>query len=1049
MNIQAISLLLTFLLSVIPPFLHSQPLDFRYETITVDQGLSQSSVWCSMQDSQGFLWFGTADGLNRYDGYNFQVFRHDAGDSTSLSNNTVWSLLEDRTGKIWVGTLGGVDLYDRKSGTFTHLANHEPYRNTPLGSYTRSMLVDHKGIIWFGTADGVAMFDPANGALRQLPDSEFPQPSSKPMVVLLHEDDRGNIWMSRDERLFRYDRNTGGIINVPVGPDGGRLKAFASTRDIRGNYWFATTSNGVWSLDPATSQWTSYRHDPGNPFSVCDDKFRAVGQDHDGRIWFGAITNGVCYYDPATKKFYSFRPTDPRSKNARYEGVASILRDRSGLIWIGYDGGGLVKVNPNRSKFNHVLLPPSGMDATGDNFFKALMVDHLGDVWLGTYDQGISVLNRSTGVVRRYRHTPANPASIRSNTVLSLLEDRSGNVWVGMVNGLDLFDRRTERFRHLDLTVYAESDRRGNVVTDLCEDSMGTIWCGTITHLLKFDEALGKMKAVVSMGDLNVQPIMPSVTDIVPSPHGGLWVATLGGGLLKLRADGTVERILKRTSGMTNTISHNNVKTIAIDASGILWVGTEEGLHRYDPVKDQWRVYRVKDGLPNDFIYGVLLDERQHLWISTNRGISRMDISDYEHPKFRNYSPDDGLQSYEFNTNVYFKTPQGEMFFGGVNGFNAFFPDSVADNPVVPSIVLTGFKKFDEPFDPGGDIGSLSEIRLDYTESVFSFDFAALEFTNPARNQYAYRMEGFGKDWVYSSDHREARYTNLDPGTYTFRVKGSNNDGVWNESGTSIKVVIVPPFWKTWWFLGLVVLAGVSTFGGTVRFISTQKLKKRIRELEREKAIQDERQRTRERIARDLHDDLASTVGSAGFFVESVKHQLPDVPSQTKEFLDKTSSLLTEAEQAMSDIVWSVSPQHDTLESLLLRIRLTTADVCKASGMKYEIEIDPESPPLDLSQDVRRNIYLVFKEAIANAARHSGAGLVRVGAKTNDGALTLTICDDGKGLPPQPAGQTKRGHGLRNMQHRAEEIGADFSIDTSGGKGTTVRLVMRMTQSGH
>ncbi|MEO8168822.1 MAG: ATP-binding protein, partial [bacterium] len=298
---------------------------------------------------------------------------------------------------------------------------------------------------------------------------------------------------------------------------------------------------------------------------------------------------------------------------------------------------------------------------------------------------------------------------------------------------------------------------------------------------------------------------------------------------------------------------------------------------------------------------------------------------------------------------------------------------------------------------------------------------------------------------------REARYTNLDPGDYTFWVKACNNDGVWNERATLLAIAIVPPFWRTWWFFGIALFAGAGAFGGTVRFISTQKLKKQIELLEQEKAIQDERLRTRERIARDLHDDLASTVGSANFFIESVKNELSNASETAKEFLNKTSSLLVEAEESMSDIVWSVSPVHDTMESLLSRIRITTGDVCRANHTKYEVVINGPTERFALSDEARRGIYLIFKEALSNAARHSSASLINVSAVVSGETVEIRVNDNGSGLASleQKVGSTKRGHGIRNMRKRAEEIGAELTIDSKPGTGTTIRLIKRMTQTGH
>jgi signal transduction histidine kinase/streptogramin lyase len=709
----------------------------------------------------------------------------------------------------------------------------------------------------------------------------------------------------------------------------------------------------------------------------------------------------------------------------------------------------LVKINPSRDKFQHLLLPPSDTKSSGDNFFKALTVDSRGDIWLGMYDQGLSVLNRRTGRVQRFRHDPANRSGIASNTVFSLLETKTGNILVGTDMGLDEFERATGRFLHHDIGEFPADDGRPRVVNAIFQDSSGIIWCGTGTHLLKADPQTDRFTKILSCRDLFRMTIIPAITTIVPAGSGNLWLGTLGGGLLKVRPDGAVEQRFVHNPNDRNSLSHDAVKTVLIDPDGILWIGTEEGLNRYDPAEDRWRSYRTSDGLPNSFIYGLLMDQHQNLWISTNKGISRMETRDPEHPRFRNYTTDDGLQSYEFNTNVYFQTPQGEMFFGGVNGFNAFFPDSVEDHRYVPPAVLTGFKKFDVPFNLGRDIAGLDAVTLNPGESVFSFEFATLEFTNPSRNQYAYKMEGFDEEWINCGTRREARYTNLDPGEYLFRVKGSNSDGVWDSTGTSIRVIIVPPFWRTGWFMTTAGVALVAAFGGTIRYLSTRKLRKQIALMERERAIQEERQKTRERIARDLHDDLASTVGSAGLFIESVKRQIGPVQGHANELLDKTSSLLTEAEQSMSDIVWSVSPQHDTVESLLVRIRLITTDVCRAAGKRCEIDAACDDPACILPGDVRRNYYLVFKEALANAARHSGAESICVSIRLAAGTLVLAVADNGAGLEQRKGGSQSGGHGLQNMKQRAAEIGAELAINTPGEGGTVIRMTRRITQTGH
>ncbi len=1047
LNLHCIALLLLYLF-------HNELVfssGFRAEQISVEQGLSQTSVWSIIQDRRGFLWIGTADGLNRYDGYTFRTFRHDPADSHSISNNTVWSLCEDRSGSIWVGTIAGVHRFDPHTEHFFRLADQPKFKGTFLEVLSQSILEDHTGLLWFATVKGIATLDQASGVLRQFSTEVIPPSGGVPSFRILHEDEHGDVWIANGEFLFRYERSSGRIARVSLGKNEEKIAVVRSIRTRDGLYWFATTFHGLWNFNPKSGEWKVYRRDSRTQARLTDDRLRTLCEDNDGRIWVGTIFEGLTYLDRGTETFHSFKPSEVGKKNARFQGVSAMLRDRSGLLWVGYDGAGLVKLNPYRNKFHHVLLPPSDASASGDNFFKSLIADRHGNVWLGMYDQGISVLDRKSGNIRRFRHSPEDLQSLQNNTVISLYEDRIGNIWIGMVGGLDEYDRRSNRLRHHDLSMFAVADRRWNVVNWLCEDSSGTLWCGTSTHLLRFNRLLNRFESIITLAEIFPYPVSPAITVITPGKDGTLWVGTLGGGVLKLRADGSVERTFVHDRNSTNSLSHNSVKTILIAPDGVLWIGTEEGLNSYDPVRDRWRVYRTSDGLANDFVYGVLMDGDRRLWVSTNKGLSRIATIDPEHPQIRNYTTDDGLQSYEFNTNVYFKASNGEMFFGGVNGFNTFFPDSVSDNQHIPSVVITGFKKFDQPFDVGGDIGLKEFLALQYSESVFSFEFSSLEFTNPERNQYAYKMNGFDKDWIFSGTRREARYTNLDPGEYVFHVKASNNDGVWNNEGASIRVRIIPPFWRTGWFMTVVSVLSIGAIGAFARYVSTRKLRNQIAQLEHEKEIQDERLKTRERIARDLHDDLASTVGSASFFIESVKSTLKDMPLQAKEFLDKTSSLLSEAEESMSDIVWSVSPQHDTIESLLARIRLTTSDVCKANGIKYEVNFPESVAHYKLSDEVRRGIYLIFKESLANAVRHSHASVIRVEGSLNGEWFELRVADNGKGITAtaQPTGATKRGHGLRNMKKRAEEIGGEYALESVHNQGTQVKLCVRITQLSH
>jgi signal transduction histidine kinase len=390
------------------------------------------------------------------------------------------------------------------------------------------------------------------------------------------------------------------------------------------------------------------------------------------------------------------------------------------------------------------------------------------------------------------------------------------------------------------------------------------------------------------------------------------------------------------------------------------------------------------------------------------------------------------------------------MLFGGVNGLNVFDPDSLTDNPYVPPVVITAFRKAGQLVDLDAEVMTLRLLTLDHAESVFSFEFAALEYTQPLRNQYAYRMEGFDRDWVYCGTRREARYTNLDPGTYVFRVKAANNDGVWNPEPASITVVIVPPFWRTSLFVISSLVLSVLVLGAAIRYVSTRKLRMAVARLERQREISEERLRTRERIARDLHDDLASTVGSAGMYIELLRRQPGN--GNSASLLERTASLLNDAKEAMADIVWSVSPRNDSVESLLARVSIHAADMCRAHGLKYEFDLPQEYPATVPDENLRRNVYLILKEAITNAVRHSGAGRIRFFSAVSGESLFCEVSDDGKGVDPGAGEAPVRhsgGFGMDNMRRRASEIGAQFEVTSTPDRGTAVRLTVRMTQSGY
>ena len=725
-------------------------------------------------------------------------------------------MVEDLSGNFWIGTSAGLHRYNKSTGALHRCADEPKYANTLLAGLIRSLLIDSNGIIWIGTRKGLAAFDPVKGVVEDFSSNRYaPKSIFQSACLPLYEDEKGLVWFGSSDSLFAYDRTSGRFENISLPVPSGKTTVMVVYRDHKGIYWIGTSQYGLYATNDLHSTWRSFRHDSNNPRSISDNTVRCISEDNDGNVWIGTLYGGVNIFDRATGLFTRFTPTGDGKSDARYEGVNQIYRDRSGLLWAGYDGSGLVKINPYRNKFQHFLLPSSAGKKTGDNFFKSVMQDQSGLLWLGTYDQGVVVFDRKSGAVTRYSHHPHDPNSLGSNTVVAIFQDHAKRIWLGTREGLDEFDAASHRFHHHDLPVPFTNDPRANIIASLCKDSSGILWVGTPLGLFSLNTGTGRFELESSFPQKNEKGEEISILCIVPHPGGSLLVGTLGSGFCEFDPHKKTVQWHRSNSSDLNSLSNNSIKTICLGEKNVLWLGTENGLNRFDLNEGTCRRYYVNDGLPNDFIYGILMDDHAHLWISTNKGLSRMDARDYLHPEFRNYTPNDGLQSYEFNTGVYCNLKDGEMLFGGVNGFNIFHPDSVFNNPNIPQVVLTGFKKFNQPFDFGGELNLFKELSLNFTESEFSFEFAALEFTSPLQNQYAYRMEGFDKEWIYCGSRREARYTNLDPGHYTFHVKGSNNDGLWNEQGASIGVVITPPFWRTWWaysmYAALLVSGGIGT----------------------------------------------------------------------------------------------------------------------------------------------------------------------------------------------------------------------------------------------
>jgi len=825
----------------ISPAPQGQTNTIRFERISLEDGLSQSSVFAVLQDQRGFMWFSTEDGLNKYDGYEFVVYKHDPDDPMTLSNNYVRTIYEDRSGELWVGTRNRLDRFDRTTETFIHYQHDQQDLQSLSGMEVSSIYEDHTGMLWVGTVDGgLDQLDRATNTFTHYQhDPDDPKTLSDNTVRVIYEDRSGELWIGTHSGLDRFDRTTGTFTHYQHDPSAPQSlsenKVQAIFEDRQGVLWIGTEGGGLDQLDRSTQTFIHYQHNPDDPHSLSDNRVWAILQDRAGRLWVGTqngldqlVLSGAEGLDRRQNSFIHFRhdPNDPHSLSG--DSVRSIYEDRSGVLWIGTLGGGLSKYNRTADQFALYQHNPNLPNSLSDNIVWSIYEDRSGLLWIGTFGGGLNKLDRVSDTFTVYQHDPADPTSLSNNDVRAIYEDRAGMLWVGTnYGGLNRFDPQTGTFTHYRHDPHDPGSLSDNDAFVIYEDRSGNLWIGTWNGgLNRLDRATGTFVHYQhDAGD----PFSLSdncVRAIYEDRAGVLWVGTRGGINLWDGANSRFTRY-KHDPDNPQSLSSDAVSSFCEDPTGVVWVGTfGGGLNRFDRATQTFTYYTEKDGLPNDTVYGILADAEGFLWLSTNNGLSRFDPRT---ETFRNYDVSDGLQNNEFNAGAYFRSNRGEMFFGGIQGFNAFYPEQVTDNPHIPPIVITAFSKFNQTVRT--DLPANEHIQLSYKDNFISFEFAALDYTAPEKNQYAYMLEGQDQDWVYAGARHYASYTNLRGGDYVFRLKGSNNDGVWNEEGVAVYITVTPPVWETWWFRGIVALVLVGGVIGGYR-LRVRSVEARSRELE-------------------------------------------------------------------------------------------------------------------------------------------------------------------------------------------------------------------------
>jgi signal transduction histidine kinase/ligand-binding sensor domain-containing protein/CheY-like chemotaxis protein len=791
-------------------FSQTPPLYFRH--LTVEDGLSQSTVHVIYQDKNGFMWFGTDIGLNKYDGHKFTVYQYNALDTTtiasnfiveiqedsygglwigngynglnlfdrkkeiftryiydsknkgSISNNNIRSIFEDSRKNLWIGTSGGgLNLYNRKTNSFVHI-KHDPKNPNSLGSdYISSIVEDKNGTLWLGSTEGVlCKFNPINNTfINYFLFEHYKADLFNTTFSTVYIDSENNVWFCSEIGIFMLDRKTNKFTHYRKGTTNKDLNvdAVSSIYELEKDiYLIATDHGGLNILNKRTGTFTYHLNNRYDETTISNNQLYSIYKSPDGIIWIGSFHGGVNIYDKKAIKFqqYKYIVNNQNFSNC-CNSVLTICEDKDKNIWIGNDGQGIDIFNPRTRNVTHMYYNPNNKNSIRTNCITEIFKDSNNDLWIGTYLEGISKYNTKTKTFTHFKYNAADKTSIGGNNVWNIIEDKANNIWLGTIgSGADMYDTKTGIFTHYRYDVNNSNSISNNDVFKIFEDKQGIIWIGTRNGLNRLMRGKNSIKRYISdpKDDKSIF---------------GTWIYD-----------------------------------IYQDKKGNLWIGTELALNLYQPETNSFIHYTEKDGLNGNAILAILEDGKHNLWISTNKGLSKFNPTN---KTFRNYDIADGLQGNEFNYTSYLYSSDGKMYFGGKNGFNVFNPDSIPDNKVIPPVYITGLSISNEQIETRAKNSVLKEninftktFELSYKQSVISFEFTALNYTNSNKNQHAYMLEGFDTQWNHIGNRHDATYTNLNPGRYTFRVKASNNDGVWNEKGTSVDVIIKPPFWKTTWF---------------------------------------------------------------------------------------------------------------------------------------------------------------------------------------------------------------------------------------------------------
>lgn len=956
-----------------------------FEFISTESGLSNNVVYDVFEDSEGFIWVATDNGLNRYDGYEFKTFYHDSGDSTTISNNIIRSITEDINGNLWFGTYNGLNQYHRDTETFTY---HEIIHQDSTGQWdlqVQYMYKDKGEKIWFNTLDIGGWFD------TKTHEYGFINLNYSPFSIALDSDDR--IWMLSNDGTFDEflveDEKVKSLI------ENSQLK--------KKNLYWGEYSKSLWVPKPAGAIEAdiSLSIIPDLPGNVTPRKLKEVDEN---TLWIGT-DSGLFIYQLESG---SLTKIDFKENTSTLtESIRTIYQDVQGGIWVGTVGG-VFHYDPHQKDFKNAHLTQESSDVVmGTGLSKGqLYVNSLGK-GLFKYDSGKNEFDQLS-------FKPKPPVGYNFIWDFEEVPESEFPIWLATDAGLLLYNPDTKHWKNAKLPLLKDNTAVSFSILS-CEGKF--IWVSSVRGIHKLSKETGEIvksfPKLNEVGGSNIQDLH-AIND-------NIYIASEGGGLLVYNQQN--ER-LQRVSDLNDKASV--ISSIPIwdiyATQDILWLGTNRGLYQFNTSDLSFEQISHNDQFDNRIIYSIIQDDNGLLWMGTERGLVSYNT---ENKVISYYDSHDGIINVEFNRKSVIKTSDGKLWFGGTNGLTNFDPNKIQSNQVVPPVHITNLEVItsDSTFTP--IYRSKSKLKLPWYHNTIELSYVALNYTNSSQNQYRHQLIGYDPNWVQDRGTHQARYVQLPPGEYTFTVQGSNNDGVWNREGASVIIEILPPFWSTWWFQVAILLV--------IGFVLWSIYRYRVRKLL-------EVERMKLRIAGDLHDEVGSGLSGIALTGDLLQRQVNNGGAKP-ELVSRITNNARNLASSLDTIVWLIDPKKERLEDLLIKIRTVAQELLPKIKLEIREELSIQEKGRVLDSDQKRNLLLLLKESIHNIAKHANADHVKINFSTSGNLFILKVIDDGKGFIAE---DNFDGHGLRSMKNRADALNAQLLVHSVLDGGTEIEVMMKL-----